>query len=154
MEPPDSTNSIYRLAFDLFTDRVYNYVGSYYLKLDGQVDALVFAGGVGERSKELREVIAGKIRCLGFSALDPRKNAGVSEENKVVVDVGVNVTTEGDVRGKKILLCRTDEQVSSWLFGFTWEWLVMDFLTVCSLRWPVNVPWIRNSRKGFAQRNK
>src|SRR4051794_25655985 len=33
-----------RLAFDIFVDRILGYVGSYYVTLGGNVDALVFAG--------------------------------------------------------------------------------------------------------------
>lgn len=34
-----------KLAFDIFVDRILNYVAPYFTKLDGEVDALVFAGG-------------------------------------------------------------------------------------------------------------
>ncbi|KAJ7352398.1 Acetokinase family-domain-containing protein [Mycena albidolilacea] len=46
-----------RLAFEMFADRILNYVGSYHLKLGGAVDVLVFSGEIGERSKELRALI-------------------------------------------------------------------------------------------------
>jgi hypothetical protein len=38
-----------RLAYDVLVDRVAAHVGSYYVALGGAVDALVFAGGIGER---------------------------------------------------------------------------------------------------------
>src|ERR1700710_2676893 len=38
-----------KLAFDIFVDRIIGYVGSYYVSLHGKVDALVFAGGIGEK---------------------------------------------------------------------------------------------------------
>jgi acetate kinase len=109
-----SANNVNRLAFDLFTDRILTYVGSYYLKLDGQVDALVFAAGIGERSKELREAIGGKVKCLGFAGVDPEKNAAVDGNNGVVIDVGAPVATgvDSEPTAKRILVCRTDEQVS------------------------------------------
>jgi len=105
---PSTEPSPDRLAFDLFADRVLNYVGSYYLKLDGQVDALVFSGGIGERSKELRRVIGERIGCLGFSGVDEGKNEGVDGEDGVVINIDKN--GEG-ARGKRILVCRTDEQL-------------------------------------------
>ncbi|KAJ9639381.1 hypothetical protein H2199_006414 [Coniosporium tulheliwenetii] len=91
-----------KLAFDIFVDRIVGFVGSYYLTLEGQVDALVFAGGIGEKGSQLREAVAGKAACLGFE-LDPRKNRNVGDG--VVEDIG----KEGAKH--RILVCRTDEQL-------------------------------------------
>jgi len=87
-----------------------NYIGSYYLKLDGAVDALVFAGMIGEKSKELRDVVARKVQCLGFVQLDVPRNEALNELDGVVLDVGVAVA-EGSGRGRRLLVCRTDEQL-------------------------------------------
>jgi acetate kinase len=69
----DSKDADKKLAFDLFVDRILDFVGAYYLKLGGQVDALVFAGGIGEKSAQLRQAVADKCACLGFR-LDDMKN--------------------------------------------------------------------------------
>ncbi|KII89835.1 hypothetical protein PLICRDRAFT_107993 [Plicaturopsis crispa FD-325 SS-3] len=96
-----------RHAFELFADRVMNYIGSYYLKLGGQVDALVFAAGLGEKGEQLREFIGNKVRCLGFSEVDREKNHTATG---TVVDIGVEgPTSEGATR--RILVCQTDEQL-------------------------------------------
>ncbi len=90
-------------------------MGGYYLKLNGEVDALVFSGGIGERSKEIRQVIGGKMACLGFEAVDAEKNEKMDALEGVVVDLGAGrADGEGVVegKGKKLLVCRTDEQVS------------------------------------------
>ncbi|KAJ7236287.1 acetate and butyrate kinase [Mycena haematopus] len=105
-----------KLAFDLFADRVLNYVGSYHLKLGGAVDALVFSGGIGERSKELRARIAERVGCLGYVSMDEGRNAGVDATEGVVVDIGEAGVDTGDVgeagsRSKRLLVCRTDEQL-------------------------------------------
>ncbi|KAJ3495371.1 hypothetical protein NLG97_g3443 [Lecanicillium saksenae] len=47
----------HRLAFDLFVDRMCAYVGSYHVSLRGDVDALVFASGIGEKSSQLRRAV-------------------------------------------------------------------------------------------------
>ena len=93
-----------KLAFDVFVDRILGFVGSYYVKLDGGVDALVFAGGIGEKSKELREAVMARTGCLGFK-LDHGKNAGADGEDGVVVDIGGE-----ESGGKRTLVVRTDEQ--------------------------------------------
>ncbi|KAG6816891.1 hypothetical protein H0H87_002012 [Tephrocybe sp. NHM501043] len=96
------------LAFDLFVDRILDFVGAYHLKLGAAVDALVFSGGIGEKSKELREVVCARVRCLGYAKVDPAKNAELGEG--VVVDIGVEGEGKGE-REKRVLVCRTDEQV-------------------------------------------
>ncbi|KAL4268811.1 putative acetate kinase [Pleurotus pulmonarius] len=111
---PDYENNPNRLAFDLLVDRIVDYVGGYYLKLNGEVDALVFSGGIGERSKEIRQVIGGKMACLGFEAVDAEKNGKMDTLEGVVVDLGAGRPDgEGVVegKGKKLLVCRTDEQL-------------------------------------------
>lgn len=90
------------LAFDLFVDRVCGFVGSYFVTLYGQVDALVFAGGIGERSDRLRAAVAGQCRCLGFS-VDPIAN---SQHNTAIV---ADITGEG--ASHRVLVCQTDEQL-------------------------------------------
>lgn len=95
---PDS----HKLAFNIFIDRIVGYVGSYFVKLDGQVDALVFAGGIGEKSALLRSRVAGKCACLGF-AIDEDKNSQPGEAR--VADIGKDEKL-------RILVCQTDEQVS------------------------------------------
>ena len=91
-----------KLAFDLFLDRIVGYIGCYYVSLEGQVDALVFAGGIGEKGKLLRSKIIEKCRCLGFT-LDEKKNE--QSIDHVVQDLG----KEGAKH--QTLVCQTDEQV-------------------------------------------
>ena len=90
-----------KLAFDIFVDRISSYVGSYYVTLHGQVDALVFAGGIGEKSALLRKRVTEQVGCLGFEVDDEKNGKDIS---KVVQDVGKN--------GAKhmTLVCQTDEQ--------------------------------------------
>jgi acetate kinase len=90
-----------RLAFDLFVDRVCGFVGSYYVTLRGQVDALVFAGGIGEKSDRLRAAVVEQVGCLGF-VLDEEANKAKVEA--VVHDVGKNGVAP------RVLVCQTDEQ--------------------------------------------
>ncbi|KAI9000594.1 acetate and butyrate kinase [Trametes punicea] len=94
----------WKIAFDLLLDRILGYLGAYYVKLNGEVDALVFAGGIGEKSVELREAVVDKVKCLGF-ALDERANQEVDSKDGAVVDVG----KLKDLR--RVLVCRTDEQL-------------------------------------------
>ncbi|KAG6328455.1 hypothetical protein ID866_10634, partial [Astraeus odoratus] len=96
----------YTLAFDLLLDRILHFVGAYHLALRCDVDAIVFAGGVGERSDVLRKKVAQAVRCLGYDVLDDGLNAGVDATRDVVVEVG-----RGGVQNKRLLVCQTDEQL-------------------------------------------
>ncbi|KAH8675301.1 Acetokinase family-domain-containing protein [Xylariales sp. PMI_506] len=100
----------YKLAFDLFVDRVCGYVGSYYVTLGGKVDALVFAGGIGEKSSKLRAAVAEKVECLGF-AVDPVRNEGGSGSSSGAEEADAAVRDVGAEGAKhRTLVCLTDEQ--------------------------------------------
>ncbi|KAJ6630944.1 Acetokinase family-domain-containing protein [Mycena sp. CBHHK59/15] len=142
----DAGDADARLAFDLFADRVLNYVGSYHLKLGGVVDALVFSGGIGEHSAELRALIGARVRCLGYPALDEERNGQVDKVEGVVVDVGPAGSGETE---KRMLVCRTDEQVS---LGFSSAFSVsLDNGGLSSLRWRGSVYWNINSGRSNSQ---
>lgn len=91
-----------QLAFNIFVDRISNYVAPYFTKLNGKVDALVFAGGIGEKGDRLRAAVVDGVKCLGFE-LDDSKN-GQKMEN-VVTDI----SAEG--ARYKTLVVQTDEQL-------------------------------------------
>ena len=117
MENPDpalEARNPFRLAFDLFLDRVLHYIGAYHLKLNGEVDALVFAGGIGERGVEFREIIGQKIACLGYPPIRQDKNLGASAELATVVDIST-AEQVSQARAKRILVCKTNEQVGKFL---------------------------------------
>jgi len=61
------------LAIDLFCYRARKYIGAYLAALNG-ADAIVFAGGIGESSPDIRRRICEGLDWLGI-ATDPEKNA-------------------------------------------------------------------------------
>jgi acetate kinase len=96
-----STEPKMKLAFDIFVDRICSYIGSYYVTLNGKVDALVFAGGIGEKSGLLRKRVSGEVACLGFEL-----DEGLNKKN--IENVVQDVSKEGARR--KTLVCQTNEQ--------------------------------------------
>lgn len=76
-----STNPRARLALNMFANRVVKFVGSYIALMDG-VDALIFTGGVGENSFEMREQIMSHFGYVG-ATIDKTKN----ESNNKEIDV-------------------------------------------------------------------
>jgi acetate kinase len=90
-----------KLALDIFVDRISHYIGAYYVSLGGKVDALVFAGGIGEKSDLLRKRVTENAACLGFE-IDGDFNGKAIED--VVQDVGKQGARH------RTLVCQTDEQ--------------------------------------------
>ncbi|MGQ9642706.1 MAG: acetate/propionate family kinase [Ignavibacterium sp.] len=64
-------------AFDIFCYRIKKYVGAYAAAMGG-VDALVFTGGIGENSFEVREEVCKDMEFMGIQ-LDPLRNQNNSE---------------------------------------------------------------------------
>ena len=60
------------LAIDIFCKRVRKYIGAYHADMGG-ADAVVFSGGIGENSPEIRRRICAGLECLGLE-LDPAAN--------------------------------------------------------------------------------
>ncbi|KAF2085291.1 acetate and butyrate kinase [Saccharata proteae CBS 121410] len=102
-ERGESGDEMCRLAFDIFVDRVVGFVAGYWVKLGGRVDALVFAGGIGEKGVYLRERVGKALGCLGV-VVDGGKNGDAGKGDEVVVDVG------GEGAKCRVLVVKTDEQ--------------------------------------------
>jgi acetate kinase len=64
-----------RLAVDLFCYRVKKYLGAYLAAMNG-ADAIVFAGGIGENSAEIRARVCAGLDWLGID-IDPERNGGL-----------------------------------------------------------------------------
>jgi acetate kinase len=62
-----------KLAFDMFVHRLRYYIGAMLATLGG-LDALVFAGGIGENAAEVREAACESFAFLGLK-LDAQRNA-------------------------------------------------------------------------------
>ena len=65
-----------RLAIELFCYRARKYIGAYLAALNG-ADAVVFTGGIGENSAEIRARICAGLDWLGVRA-DPERNAALA----------------------------------------------------------------------------
>jgi len=108
-DPQISSRNPYRSAFDLVVDRILYYIRSHHLALNGEVDAIVFVGGIGEKAVQLRSMIAEKVRYLGYRGLDEGKNEGVRTESAVVVDISLPDGAGQETTGRT-MVCKTDEQ--------------------------------------------
>ncbi len=65
-------------AFDVFTYRIKKYIGAYTAAMGG-LDVLVFTGGIGENSVNVRRAVCDNMGYLGIE-LDAYKNENANEE--------------------------------------------------------------------------
>jgi acetate kinase len=80
-------DSASRLAIEVFAHRARKYIGAYAAVL-GRVDAIVFSGGIGERSTALRGLICARLSILG-AELDAARNAAARPaRDGAPIDVG------------------------------------------------------------------
>ncbi|MEA2564611.1 MAG: acetate kinase [Acidobacteriota bacterium] len=94
-----------RLAIDIFCLRVKKYIGAYLARMNG-ADAIVFAGGIGENSPEIRRRICADLDFLGI-ALDPARNEALTEgkEGEIGAD-GARVRTYVIPTNEELLIAR------------------------------------------------
>eukprot|EP00466_Bigelowiella_natans_P011461 jgi/Bigna1/41598/e_gw1.54.31.1 len=95
-------NADAKLAFDVFVERVRKYLGSYIVKLGGEVDAVVFTGGVGENAGDIRARVLEGLESLGIQ-LDTTKNALRSKGPTEISSI---------VSKTRILVVPTNEELS------------------------------------------
>src|SRR5579884_1016627 len=86
-----------RLAFEMFVYRVRCYIGAMSAAIEG-LDVLVFTGGIGENSQEVRAGTCAGLEFLGVR-LDETKNRSVSEDGEV----------SRDDSGVRVLVIRAQE---------------------------------------------
>lgn len=75
-----------KLAFDMTIYRIKKYIGSY-IAILGNIDALIFTGGIGENYKELRSSVCQNLEHFGIGIDEDKNN---SSQNGII-----NLTKEG-----------------------------------------------------------
>ena len=94
----DEGNPLAILARDMYYNRIKKFVGEYAAEMGG-VDLIVFTGGVGENSSEMRETVCSGLEFMGVK-FDREANRGVRGVDKILsapdskVKVAVIATNE------------------------------------------------------------
>ena len=73
LENAEQGDAMSELALSLFCYRIQKYIGAYFAVLNGNVDALIFTGGIGENAPRIRQRILANLDGLGF-VLDHNRN--------------------------------------------------------------------------------
>jgi len=105
-----------KLAYDMFLDRLINFVAPYIMKIlatstsnddaaQAHLDGIIISGGIGERSVQLRRDLASYLVWMGVQ-IDEEKNqdVGIRNDGKAVWEI-----TRDDSK-IKMFVCMTDEE--------------------------------------------
>merc|ERR1711972_1074737 len=76
------------LARKMYVERVRKYLGAFLMKLDGELDALVFTAGVGENDKEFRELVTKGMDNFGV-IVDSQKNRSTKEGGEIQAESSI-----------------------------------------------------------------
>ena len=69
------------LALDMMAYQIAKTIGSYYIA-SGTPDAIVFSGGIGENTPELREKVANHLKDLNVQ-INPKRNFDLNKSGKI-----------------------------------------------------------------------
>jgi len=68
------------LAFDMYTNKIVDYVAKYFVKLNGKVDAICFTAGGGENDTIIRGEALKKLTSLGIILDEERNNTTITRK--------------------------------------------------------------------------
>jgi acetate kinase len=88
LKQADAGNQRAKLAIDMFCYRVKKYLGAYLAALNG-ADGIVFGGGIGENSPEIRAQICENLDVFGIK-LDPESNGSVPDQERLISPRGAS----------------------------------------------------------------
>ena len=92
------------LAFEMYTNRIVDYIAKYYVKLNGEVDAICFTAGGGENDPIIRKEALKKLTSLGIR-IDEEKN------NQTVTRKGIEGIITTDDSKIPVYVLATDEEL-------------------------------------------
>jgi acetate kinase len=73
------------LAIDMFCQRIKHYIGAYLAQMNG-ADAIIFTGGIGENSHEIRSKICENLNFLGLE-LDEKLNLEAVQGKEMEISI-------------------------------------------------------------------
>lgn len=93
-----------KLAFDMYTNKIVDYIAKYFMKLDGKVDAICFTAGGGENDTIIRSETLKKLTAIDVY-LDEERN------NNTVVRKGIEGVITTDDSKIPVYVVATDEEL-------------------------------------------
>jgi acetate kinase len=93
------------LAIDLFCRQARHYIGAYLAEM-GNAEAVVFSGGIGENSPNIRERICEGLECIGLELDSERNNAAHDGESGQITTDGARLAGYVIPRNEEFLIAR------------------------------------------------
>lgn len=93
-----------KLAFDMYTNKIVDYIAKYYVKLNGIVDAVCFTAGGGENDSIIRGEVLKKLASLGIYLDEDKNNATIARK-------GVEGLITKDESKIPVYVVATDEEL-------------------------------------------
>ncbi len=93
-----------KLAFDMYTNKIVDYIAKYFMKLEGKVDAICFTAGGGENDTIIRAEVLKKLGAIGVM-LDAEKN------DSMIVRKGMEGIITTDDSKIPVYVVATDEEL-------------------------------------------
>lgn len=88
------------LAYDMFLEKTVEYIGAYIAQMGG-IDYIVFSGGIGENSAQIRSSIGKRLSFLGIQ-ICPKKNS--------LIENPISEISESHC-SRKVFVIKTDEEL-------------------------------------------
>ncbi|MBI5239388.1 MAG: acetate kinase [Elusimicrobia bacterium] len=101
-----------RLAIDIFCQRVRRYIGGYLAEMGG-ADAVIFTGGIGERSPLIRGRICAGLDCLGLTLDKGRNERCQGDEAGLITEEGAELKAYVIPTNEELLIARDAFRVVS-----------------------------------------
>jgi acetate kinase len=85
-EAGESSDRRATLAIEIFCYRIRKYIGAYLAAMNG-TDAIIFTGGIGENSAEIRASVCNDLKWLGIELdAELNKNQNLERERQISTD--------------------------------------------------------------------
>jgi acetate kinase len=94
-----------RLAIEIFCYRARKYIGAYLAAMNG-ADAIVFTGGIGENSAEVRAAICNGLQWMGLELDDERNRAHTGGREGVITSDGARLAAYVIPTDEELLIAR------------------------------------------------
>lgn len=105
----DAGNARAKLAVDVLAYEVKKYIGAYTAAMGG-LDAVAFAGGIGENSSRVRELVCRDMGAFGM-ALDPAANDARSPVDRVISSAGSKTAVAIVFTNEELVVARESVKV-------------------------------------------
>jgi len=105
----DSGNKRAKLAIDMFVHRIVKYIGAYFV-LVGNAEAIVFTGGIGEYSFEVRKMIMERLGALKIR-LDEAQNKACFGKMGVISTADSAIKAIVMPTDEELMIAKTTEKI-------------------------------------------